>query len=838
MWPNEPQFMGAGTDKCERVCSILYSLRSLTAASAQNLEGTETSVIVMKGSAAFELATGLSRVVISASKRNGMRCSWGPQVEEMLHRLGWRQHLTPSLVSNVIDPFLLTHHSLALGFFNWASQQPGFTHTPSTFHSILKSLSHTHHFCVIHSLLKQAKALNFPIHPSLLSSIIASYVSRNNAREAFSLFKGVGPLCAEIGGPTCNSLLAALASDGYLDGAWKVFDEMTKRGVPFSTLGFGVFVWRVCGEGDLDKVLSLLGEVRECGSEINGSVMAVLIVHGLCRASKVSEALLMLDELRSMGWKPDFMAYWVVAAAFRSMGNVADEVKVLKKKRKLGVAPRSSDYRDMILGLVSERRICEAKELGEVIVGGNFSVEDDVLNALIGSVSSVDPGAAIVFFNFMVKKERFPTILTLSNLSKNLCRHGKVDELVEVLHVLNSQNYFKDVEGYNVMVSLLCKAGRVKEGYSVLHEMKKRGFSPNVSSYNYVMEACCKEDLLRPAKKLWDEMFSSGCCGNLKTYNILIRKFSEVGQAEEAKMLFYHMLDKGVTPDVASYTFLLQGLCQEDRLEAAFELYNKSVKQDIILAKDILSSFISSLCRKGQLMAASKLLCSLNLDIGHAESHIILLKCLADAQEIPIAIEHLKWVQEKSPSMLQDICTGLLASLSSATCPEPILLFLQRIQDVFNFPYFEGYVQPQIMIIRNMMKTLHDSAWSMEHDPGNINAPNELGSIHGPPIFLPPGNEIVEIYKIARKSHELALRFCITSKPKSEASEAHRSSGIFKYIDQHGNLMNQLTMTPMVPFKQGHAAYACAEWLWMHFEFEGFFLCVLTGKLSPSESVV
>lgn len=86
-------------------------------------------------------------------------------------------------------------------------------------------------------------------------------------------------------------------------------------------------------------------------------------------------------------------------------------------------------------------------------------------------------------------------------------------------------------------------------------------------------------------------------------------------------------------------------------------------------------------------MAASKLLCDLNHDIGRAESHVILLKCLADAREIPIAIEHLKCVQEKSPSMLQDICTGLLASLSSATCPEPMLQFLQRIQDVFDFPY-------------------------------------------------------------------------------------------------------------------------------------------------------
>lgn len=222
-------------------------------------------------------ARGLSKAVISASKKRGR---WGPEVEERLHRLGWRQRLSPSLVGNVIDPFLKSHHSLALGFFNWASQQPGFSHTPFTFHSLLKSLSHTNHFSAIHSLLKQAKALNFPIQPSLFSSIIASHVARNRARQAFSLYCGVGSLSAEIGVATSNSLLAALASDGCLESARRVFDEMSERGVGFSTLGFGVFVWRVCGEGDLEKVVSLLDEVGECGSGINGSVVVVLIVRG------------------------------------------------------------------------------------------------------------------------------------------------------------------------------------------------------------------------------------------------------------------------------------------------------------------------------------------------------------------------------------------------------------------------------------------------------------------------------------------------------------------------------------------------------------------------------
>lgn len=488
-------------------------------------------------------------------------------------------------------------------------------------------------------------------------------------------------LIPEIGSETCNSLLAALASDGYLDSAEKVFGEMAQRNVPLSTLGFGVFIWRLCKTGEFKKVLSILDEVTKSSSGINGSVVAVLIIHGLCRASRVSEAFWILDELRNRGWKSDFMAYRIIAVAFQSMGNVVDKEKVLKKKRKLGVAPRADDYKDIILALISERLISEAKELGEIIVSGNFPIEDDVLNILTGSVSTIDPDLAIVFLNFMVGKERFPSLLTLSNLGRNLCKHGKVDKLLEVFEVLNCHNFFEDLEGYNAMLSLLCKAGRVKEGYGVLQDMKKKGIGPDVSSYNYLIEACCREDLLRPAKKLWDEMFASHCCGNLKTYNILIRKFCEEGQIEEAQRLFYHMLEKGLEPDAATYTSLLEGLCKEAKLEAAFELYNKSIKQDTMLARDILTTFILSLCSKGHLMTASKFICSLSPGIGGAESHLILLKYLADAREIQTASEHLKWVKERSPWTLNDIRTGLLASLSSVSCSRSTLQFLQMIPD-------------------------------------------------------------------------------------------------------------------------------------------------------------
>ncbi|KAK2968768.1 hypothetical protein RJ640_028161 [Escallonia rubra] len=590
-----------------------------------------------------ELANRISRALISASNRSVPTRTWTPKLEQTLHRLNCRDSLNSALVATVIDPHLLSHHSLALGFFDWAAQQPGFAHTPTTYQSILKSLSISRQFNAVDKLLKQVKAHKIDIPPSVYKSVIASYVIGKKTQNAFSLFNDVDGLASEIGPDTCNSLLAALACDGDIVNAQKVFDEMTFRGVRFSTLGFGVFIWKFCRNNELDKTLNLLDEVRRNFGGINGSIIAVLVVHGLCSASRVAEAVCALHELRSRDCKPDFMAYRIVAEASRLMGNVVDVMKILKKKRKLGVAPRADDYREFLFSLISERLICEAKDLGEVIVGGDFPIQDDVLNALIGSVSTVDPCCALLFLKFMLGKDRFPTLLTLSNLSRGLCKHGKFDELLEVFEFLSAKEYFVDTESYGTMVSFLCNAGKLREAYQVLQEMKRKGLGPDISSYNSLMEACCKEDLLRPAKRLWDEMFANGCGGNIKTYNILIRKFSERGQAEEAHRLFCHMLEKGVAPDSTTYSSLLEGLCQENEIKTAFQVFQKSVELDRVLAQRLLGTFTLYLCKEGHFLAASSLLCDRTWNTGDMNSHVILLKYLADAGDVPAVTEHIKY---------------------------------------------------------------------------------------------------------------------------------------------------------------------------------------------------
>ncbi|EPS68243.1 hypothetical protein M569_06526, partial [Genlisea aurea] len=523
--------------------------------------------------------------------------SWSPSLEKTLHQLGCREFLSSSLVAGVIDSYLHRHPSLAFGFFNWASQQPGFSHDSATCESLLKSLSASRRFGSVEKIMKLVKSQKIILHPSAYRLLISSLLCGRRTQMAFNLFSELGPLVPQIGPEVSNSLLAVLSSEGSMTNAHKVFDEMLHRGIQFNTLGFGLFLWKACRKTSLSEILSFVDRVRNANfSGVNGSVVGLLMIHGFCSESRVKDAVSALEELRRKDCKPDFMAYRIVAEKLREMRCTPDVEMVLKKKRKLSVAPRSTDYRDFIHDLISERLLNESKEIGEVIVSGDFPIEDDTLNLLIGSVSAVDSSQAVSFLKFMIQKDRFPAQHSLIKLCESLCKHKKGDDLVEVLNLLSSKGYFKTVDTYNIMVSFLCKAGKVKEGYNVLQELKRKGLKPDVSSYNSLLDACCRGDLLRPAKRLWDEMFACGCSGNVESYRILIGKFCEVGEMEDARQLLYHMIGKGLEADESTYRSLL---FQGNDPKLGLQIFKQCMEHDCVLGRRLLNPFIVFLCNQG-----------------------------------------------------------------------------------------------------------------------------------------------------------------------------------------------------------------------------------------------
>ncbi|KAM0898972.1 hypothetical protein ACQ4PT_021593 [Festuca glaucescens] len=551
------------------------------------------------------------------------------------------------------------------------------TSTPEVFHTHLASLaapSRASNPATLPSLLaalSRARAARLPLLPATRALAVYALLRHGRLPDALAHF-GLLPGSAPLPAPLCNSLLAALASTGSLAAARKVFDRMLVTATELDTLGFGVFVKNVGRRDGLDEVLRLVDAVHHQGDSINRSLVAAMVVDGLCREGRIEDAWRALEDMRLRGWKPDFVAYRIVSEGFRIAERADEEGRILKQKRKLSVAPRKVDYRELLLALVSNRQISEVKEMAEAIVSGDFPIDDDVLNVLVCSVSEIDADAAIMFCKFMIGQGRLPGTEVLVQLCESLCRNKKGDEMWEMFKVLLDRGCWTSEKDYHLVVSFLGKAGKVREAYDVIKEIKRKRLDPGISSYNSLMVTLCRNDLLRPAKKLWDEMFTSGCSPNLQTYNILITKFAEIGETGEVQQLFDHMLQKGVAPDGATYTSVITMLCQENKYEQAEEIFNKSVVQDPKLASSVLTVLILALCKQGNLKAALSVMFSVPSNIESSNSHVILLKFLTDAEEIEMALEHIKWIKRCCSSTFQDIMNELMASLSTSASLQPV----------------------------------------------------------------------------------------------------------------------------------------------------------------------
>jgi pentatricopeptide repeat protein len=506
---------------------------------------------------------------------------WDSLVEQSLHRLGYRDLLNPSLVAQVImQPGLQRHHALALGFFNWAEQQPGYSHNSTSYEALIQSLRNAKQFRAIDKVLKQMKLQRIALSSSAFVTIVSANIQAKRSKDAYKTFMDMKALGHRLNADVYNSLLYSLSSDGYIDLAQAVYSEMRSDRIPVNAVSFGIFIGVFCRSGDLKIVLDMINEAKQ-NTSFPGSIIATLVINGLCQASRIEQACWALEELRARSCKPDFIAYCIVTEALR-MADRLDEVhRILKQKRKLSVAPYLSEYRDYIFALISARRIKEAYKMAQLIISSGFPLENDVYNVLIGSLSSVDPEAALALYQAMLAANQSPTSLTLLNLVQGLCNIGKADEIWEVFQDFSLKGFVTDIPTYNFIIFSLCKREKVKEAYKILDVMRKNKLSPDVESYNTIMDACCKADLLRPARRLWDEMFREGCHPIVKTYNILILKFLKIGEVEEAETLFKSMLQKGVPPDALTYRSLIDGLTKANKLDEAYKVNNDFMKSGL-----------------------------------------------------------------------------------------------------------------------------------------------------------------------------------------------------------------------------------------------------------------
>ncbi|XP_011082772.1 putative pentatricopeptide repeat-containing protein At1g53330 [Sesamum indicum] len=283
------------------------------------------------------------------------------------------------------------------------------------------------------------------------------------------VFSGIGKY-ASPDACTYNILINAWCMRSDLERAWKVFDEMRRRGVEPNVVTFGTLIKGLCAISKLDVAFSLKRRMERDFKIRPNAHIYVALVKRLCKVGDLNKAIKLKDEMLRNKVELEPAVYSTLISAFFKAGRKGEVYELLEEMRRNGCNPDTVTYNAMIYGF------CQEKEFD----------------------------LAFASLSEMEKEGCKPDVITYNVIIAGLCREKKVREANKLLEDMPRQQCAPDVVTYKTLFDGLCDVQQFKEAACILDEMIFMGYVPHSSG------ACKYLDVLVQGKdkELWTCLFN------------------------------------------------------------------------------------------------------------------------------------------------------------------------------------------------------------------------------------------------------------------------------------------------------------------------------------------
>ncbi|OAY62074.1 hypothetical protein MANES_01G239601v8 [Manihot esculenta] len=322
------------------------------------------------------------------------------------------------LIASQSDPLL------AKEIFDFASRQPNFQHSYSSYLVLILKLGRSKYFSLIDDLLVDLKSKRYPVTSTLFSYIIKIYgeanlpdkvlktfykmlefnfkplpkhfnrileflVShRNYVKPALDLFNNAHRYGVSPNTKSYNILMRALCLNGELSVAYKLFNQMFKRDVLPDVESYRILMQGLCRKSQVNGAVDLLEDMLNKGF-VPDTLSYTTLLNSLCRKKKLKEAYKLLCRMKVKGCNPDIVHYNTVILGFCRDGRAMDACKVLDDMESNGCLPNLVSYRTLVGGLCDQGMFDEAKRYLEEMISKGFSPHFSVSHALLKGLSDV-----------------------------------------------------------------------------------------------------------------------------------------------------------------------------------------------------------------------------------------------------------------------------------------------------------------------------------------------------------------------------------------------------------------------------------------------------------------
>jgi pentatricopeptide repeat protein len=181
-----------------------------------------------------------------------------------------------------------------------------------------------------------------------------------------------------------------------------------------------------------------------------------------------------------------------------------------------------------------------------------------------------------------------PDKFTLTSLLRCYCNVGRLDNAMEILDIIESNNSV-DVHVLTILIVAFCKWGKIEKTCELVGRMETHGMHPNEKTFIVLIHGFVKQGRVDKAQEMFDKMIGLGFVGDFPLYSALIEGLCEKKELPAALVLFEEMRSKGILPNTRLVRKLVSTFCEQGELETACKLFAES-------AKNLKSGSIISIC--------------------------------------------------------------------------------------------------------------------------------------------------------------------------------------------------------------------------------------------------
>ncbi|KAJ4821580.1 Pentatricopeptide repeat (PPR) superfamily protein [Rhynchospora pubera] len=274
----------------------------------------------------------------------------------------------------------------------------------------------------------------------------------------------------------------------------------------------------------------------------------------------------------------------IMISQYGQAGLTEMALRAFKEMKREGYQPDRSTYKYLTLFLCGKkgRKVDEAvqifKEMTQTVSVPDKETIDTYLSMLCEVGKMEDARRSVV----SLCKLGFEMQVVYSVLIKAMCRAGRIDEALALLHDIKKIGCTIDQYMYASIIHSLLRGGRDKEALDKVEEMKRVGIPCTTYVYTSLIVHFFKERNSGKALEIFRKMQEEGCELTVVTYSALIRGFMNNYMVKEAWGIFYKMKLKGPFPDFETYSMFMRSLCKAGRSEDALLLIHEMLDMGII----------------------------------------------------------------------------------------------------------------------------------------------------------------------------------------------------------------------------------------------------------------